>query len=167
MRNYNISPDANGNGSESDFINRVLERIMKELQFYNSGTISWEQTARGIRANVINPTFGTNSPFPWQQPKKELDPTVAVAINTFVYISQQNPLVSPGLVDLVSGNITMSRPGIWQAVQAVPAKNGANKYNVPQTPLPGAGGVPSGTPLSGDADGANVFWLFWAPVPYC
>ena len=167
MRSYNISPDANGNGSESDFINRVLKRIMAELQFYDSGSITWESTTRGIRAHVINPTFGGTSTFPWQKPQKELDPTVAVSKDTFVYISPLNPLVSPGLVDLISGNITMSRPGIWQAAQDVPVKNGLGKYNVPQTPLPGAGGVPSGSPLSGDADGANVFWLFWAPTPYC
>ena len=115
----------------------------------------------------LNGSHGGTSTFPWQKPQKELDPTVAVSKDTFVYISPLNPLVSPGLVDLISGNITMSRPGIWQAAQDVPVKNGLGKYNVPQTPLPGAGGVPSGSPLSGDADGANVFWLFWAPTPYC
>ena len=61
MRNYNISPDASGDGAESDFINRVLKRIMAELQFYDSGTITWEQTTRGVRAHVINPTFGGQS----------------------------------------------------------------------------------------------------------
>ena len=166
MRTYNISPDGSGDGAESDFINRVLKRIMAELQFYDSGTITWEQTTRGVRAHVINPTFGGQGGINWQTPK-ELDPTVGVSINTLVYISPNNPLVTTGLVDLTLMALTKSRPGIWLCVQAVPAENGSNQYNVPQVPYPGNGGTVTGTPLTGDADGSTLFWMLISAMPYC
>lgn len=115
-----------------------------------------------IRVRLSTSASGMN----WQTPK-ELDPTVAVASGVYVYISPQNPLVTTGLVDLVSQEPTTARPGIWQAVQAVPAQTIDGQYNVPQIPLPEAGDAPSGTPLSGDADGTDVYWMPWCPTPYC
>jgi|ERR1035437_272207 hypothetical protein len=48
MRSKNIQSDGSGNGPDSDFINRVLERL-KELQFYSTATVTVEQTTRGTR----------------------------------------------------------------------------------------------------------------------
>jgi hypothetical protein len=107
----------------------------------------------------------------WQTPYKELDPTVAVAVGTFVYLSPGNPLVTTGLTDLVSGLVVNAPAGIWQAAQNVPAQvtvSSVVKYNVPQIPYPGASGAtPSGTPLKGDLDGANVFWIFLQEYNVC
>jgi hypothetical protein len=71
------------------------------------------------------------------------------------------------LTDLVSGLLTTSPCGIWEAAQDVPAKvtdpatlPAGTYYNVPQLPYPGATGTPAGAPLAGDLDGADVFWIF-------
>ena len=100
--------------------------------------------------------------FPWQSPK-ELDPTKIVSTNTFVYISPNNPLVGTGLVDLVSGNMTLAQAGIWQARVDVPAQvtvGGVVKYNVPQLPYLGVSGT-------GDLDNASVYWILWSQAPVC
>ena len=106
---------------------------------------------------------GSSSPFPWQSPK-ELDPSIAVSINTFVYVSPINPLVTAGLIDVVSNTMTLARAGIWQAAQTIPAKTGAGKYNVPVYPIQSA---TAGSPLEGDLDAAGVYWIPWSPTPYC
>jgi len=94
-----------------------------------------------------------------QSPNLELDGTVFVPKNTVVYISPNNLLVTAGATDLVLGVNTKSQPGHWIAKKDVPAGTG-NGYNVPQLPLPGASGsAPSGSPLAGDEDGDNVFWI--------
>lgn len=105
--------------------------------------------------------------FPWQTPKKELNPLVAVTSGTAVYVSPNNPLVGTGLVDLVSNVLTSSRPGIWLSLQNIPAETGAGKYNVPQVPYPSNGGTVSGSPLTGDADQGNLYWVLLSPTPYC
>lgn len=168
MRTHTYRRDGTGNGPISDHLRHLHQRL-DESQPYDSGDITVEQTTRGIRFWLKNPPVaGQSALFNWQTPKKELDPTAAVQKFTFVYISPKNPLVTTGLVDLVLGVSIVARPGIWQAVQAVPAQNSTTlKYNVPQIPLPGSGGVPSGSPLSGDADGPDVFWILWSPTVYC
>ena len=112
--------------------------------------------------------------FPWQAPNKELDPTVFVPAGTWVYLSPGNALVTTGLFDLVSGSNTTARSGIWQSAQDVPAQvvnpsgmPDGTYYNVPQLPYPGATGTPTGTPLKGDLDGSNVYWIFISATPYC
>jgi len=120
----------------------------------------------------LNPAGTLLNSYFWQTPKKELDPTIVVKKGTFVYISSLNNLVVTGLTDLVSLTITKSSSGIWQAAQDVPAKTvvsggATDKYNVPVVPVPGSGGTPSGSPLSGDFDGANVFWLPWGGSGPC
>jgi hypothetical protein len=101
--------------------------------------------------------------FPWQDPK-ELDPTVAVKAGTFVYISAGNALVTTGLTDLVTNTVLKTCPGIWQAVQDVPAEvAGSGKYNVPQqlenitsTDVAGVCAQHLQTDIA-DADG--LFWI--------
>lgn len=97
---------------------------------------------------------GSSTGSPWQTPNKELDPTVAVAAGTWVFISLNNPLAQTGLIDLISDVTIIAQPGIWVALQSVPATSGG-KYNVPAEPTPG---IVSGSPLSGDLDSANMFW---------
>jgi hypothetical protein len=162
MRTYRQSKDGSGNGPESDFINRLLSRL-NQLQFFDSTTIKFSQRNRGVTAHVINPQAGGQANDQWQTPNKELDPTVAVSKGTLVYISPGNSLATTGLTDLVAAIIKTSPAGIWEAAQTVPAQITVSrvvKYNVPQFPYPGATGTPSGTPLAGDLDGANVFWIF-------
>lgn len=108
----------------------------------------------------------TASGFKWQEPK-ELDPTVAVAEGTFVYLSPNNPLCVTGLTDLVTDTKLRAPAGIWQAAKNVPAQDEALKYNVPQKPYPDATGTPAGSPLEGDLDGDNVFWIHWQGLAGC
>ena len=121
---------------------------------------------------ALIPPAPQGSGWKWQKPNKELDPTVSVAgpsgdTYTAVYISPGNTLCTTGLVDLVSGELTKAPPGIWMAAKSVPAKVGGS-YNVPQLPYPGANGsAPAGSPLAGDLDGANVFWIQLEAYDYC
>jgi hypothetical protein len=116
-----------------------------------------QESARGKTFIPPNQTFPPN--LKWQQPDRELNPAINVPKNTLVYISPENPLVTTGLTDLVLGTTVKSVSGVWCSVQNVPAENGSSEYNVPQIPYPGATGTPSGSPLAGDVDGANVFWV--------
>lgn len=103
----------------------------------------------------------------WQQPYKELDPTLVVPNGTFVYISPSNTIVTTGLTDAVSMATVKSVAGIWEAAQDVPAKT--STYNVPQLPYPDATGTPTGSAgnVKGDLDGANVFWIHHQEYSYC
>jgi hypothetical protein len=114
---------------------------------------------------------GGGGGFDWMYPThREYDPTLPYSAGKFMTISPKNALVTAGMTDLVLGTVIKSPPGIWQAAQNVPAQttDSPPKVNVPQMPLPGAAGaVPTGTPLKGDYDGANVFWIPWAGYPSC
>ena len=131
--------------------------------------VQWQQ---GVYRISSKPMPSGTYTFPWQTPK-ELDPTVAVPKDKFVELSPLNPLVTSGLIDISLGVLVKALPGTWQALQDVPAKDGDGNYNVPQLPYPGAGAVPSGTPLKGDLDGTDgsgkplVFWKLWTPYPVC
>lgn len=161
-------PTPGGNNAETEHFARQQATLQVENQIYDSEDIVVKSTTRGRRLYLKNkPPQAAPSGFPWQTPNKELDPMVSVTQNTFVYISPNNPLTSVGLVDLVSNQLEKSRPGIWQALQDVPAQNGAGAYNVPQVPYPTNGGPVAGSPLSGDADDANNYWILWSPTPYC
>lgn len=97
----------------------------------------------------------------WQTPNRELDWTVAVqgpsgGIYTAVYISPQSVLANAGMTDLVSSKTVISPAGTWMALQDVPAAVGGS-YNVPC--VPPQTGVPTGSPLKGDLDTGNVFWV--------
>ena len=105
---------------------------------------------------------GSVSGLHWQSPR-ELDPTVAVAQDTLVYVSPNNPICTIGLTDLTTSVNTKATAGIWLALQDVPAKVGSD-YNVPQDPIPSNGGAVSGSPLSGDADSVLAFWILIKPV---
>jgi len=134
-----------------------------KFPFVSDSKGRWAWGATGYR---YIPNFPTGSSSPgggirWQVPK-ELDTRALVPANTLVYISPGNTLVTVGLVDLVSATTMKALAGTWLAVKNVPAATGAG-YNVPQLPIPGSNivtpAVPSGTPLKGDADGSNVFWM--------
>lgn len=127
--------------------------------------VQWQQ---GVYRISSKPMPNGTYTFPWQSPK-ELDPTVAVSKDTFVYISPLNPLVTTGLTDIDLGVPVKALPGIWQAAQDVPAQTSDTppQYNVPQIPYPGGGSAPVGTPLKGDLDGTGVYWILWSQAPIC
>lgn len=146
------------------FMKRVLRMIRQNMVIGVTGAEMVAQSNGGYIARL--PAFpkggGGSFEFPWQKPNKELDPTVAVKSGIFVYVSPQNPIATTGLTDSVSGEIIIVTPGIWQAVQTVPAQvtvAGTVKYNVPQ---PIAQAATSGSPLEGDADAAGLFWIPWS-----
>jgi hypothetical protein len=173
MRSYNLQKDGTGNGAGSDYINRILKRL-EELQFYDSQTIGVEQTTRGTRFNLKAIKSGDSSGFSWQQPNLELDPTLAVPKWTFVYISPLNPIVTTGMLDLVTGELTSAQPGTWQAKVNIPAQavNPAGKpagtyFNVPAVVTRADQAVPTGTPLEGDLDSAMLLWIKWPETNSC
>ena len=51
MRNYQNNPDGSGNGPFSTFLKYITKRLT-ELQFYDSQTVSVEQTTRGTKFHV-------------------------------------------------------------------------------------------------------------------
>lgn len=89
--------------------------------------------------------------------------------DTFVYVSSGNPIVDPGIVDLISSVVTTAQPGFWQAAADVPAQvvvGGITKYNVPVFPYPGDSGYDAGPPVTGDLD-INVpvlMWIYWGAL---
>ena len=141
-------------------------RIWKRAKIINNALKS-SQNATAQNARAIDKLRRRSLPSPppglqWQLPDKELDPTRAVSVGTLVCISPNNPLVTTGLKDLVSGNVTKSTAGTWCCVKNVPAQvtiSSVVNYNVPVSPVPGAPGTPSGSPLAGDFDATNVFWV--------
>lgn len=94
---------------------------------------------------------------------REGDPTFPYAADTFMFLSDNNPLVTTGMIDLVSGLRAFSKPGFWQVgSNNVPAQvvvSGVTKWNVPVYPYPGATGTPTGSPLKGDLD-LGQFWIY-------
>ena len=145
--------------------------------FEDSPTVKWKR-GKSYRADALIPPSspGGSGGWQWKTPKKELDPTVAVSgpsgsVYTVVFLSPLNPLVTTGLYDLVSGNLTKAQSGLWMAMQDVPAqvvnpsgKPAGTYYNVPQ-PLPSA--AVSVSPLAGDADATTVFWMKIPPANSC
>jgi len=164
MRTHSINRPV-GNDAETSFHSRQYDRAQTELQFFDSTTVKVEQTTRGIRLHAKLPPIRVTVAR-WQTPFKELDPTVPVAKGLWVYISPQNDLVTTGQIDSVSGDLAKAIPGIWEAARGVPPIHDGG-YNVPQLPLPDATGTPAGTPLKGDFDGDNVYWLPIAPAAIC
>lgn len=134
----------------------------------------WNVTQKADGKYFTPPQIIPSTGFPWQTPYKELDSSIAVSQDTFVYISNVNPLVTTGLVDLATGQLMKASPGIWQAAQDVPAAT-VSGYNMPQVPYPPSapvGSVGSAGSMKGDLDQVQsgqptVFWILWAPAPNC
>lgn len=100
----------------------------------------------------------------WMYPThKELDPTLLYTKGKLAFLSPMNPLVVTGLTDIILGSNVKAGAGTWLCVKNVPAAV-TGSYNVPQIPYPGATGTPAGTPLKGDIDGSNVFWVLVTPI---
>lgn len=162
MRSY-TNRQVPGNDGHTDHVNHGLRRG-EELQVYNSRSVKVRQTTRGwyLKANLRPPAPGS---FRWQTPNKEIDPSLAVQKDTFVYITAGNVLVTTGMTDIVSNANVISCEGFWQAAQIVPAAVGG-KYNVPVFPYPSATGNPTGAPgnVMGDLDNPAIFWLYWGQV---
>ena len=157
----NVITPAGGSGSGATF-----NLALQAADFYLDSTANVLYVCTTSGTNQVGMTGGSawvpiSGGDTWQVPR-ELDPTVAVAQYTKVYISPKNPLVTVGLVDLDSSGATLqATAGIWQAMQNIPAATSAG-YNVPQDPPPGSGtNAPSGSPLKGDLDGTTptVKWL--------
>ena len=82
MRSYNVKKDGSGNSVESDYLNRGLKRA-EELQVYDSSTIRWEQTTRGMRAHANIPPSATGA----SGYMGEYDPTISYSAGQSFKIS--------------------------------------------------------------------------------
>jgi hypothetical protein len=149
---------------DSDDVNRQWQRSNRSNETSQSNQQAINQMADKIERMRRRILGGISQPIKerWQSPK-ELDPTVAVKKGIWVYISPNNDIVITGLNDLVAGTNKKAYPGIWEAAKDVPATDGTS-YNVPQIDYPGATGTPSGTPLKGDLDGDDVYWILICPT---
>ena len=155
MRSRTDTPDGTGTNAYSDFLNRLRQRLV-ELQFYDSQTIAFEQTARGVRAHVRNPQFGAITGWFFGS-KIELPtaPYPAFGAQQVIHIQATHAIVTSGIRDAAnpSGPLVTSCAGLWVATQYVPAQttSGGNPvWNLPQYPMP--------TPTNYDA--TNNFWIY-------
>ena len=152
----------------------VSDEMANSYRWYSDNTY-YPTTYSGSQSTVSDSGYNIQSNIQFWQPigssdpwpPVELDPTKAHSTGDYVYISPANTLVTSGMIDLDSDIQTFTDPGIWRAVKAVPAMS-ESMYHVPQLPLPGANGtVPGGSPMKGDADGADVYWLMIWKNDYC
>ena len=157
MRSKNINKDGNGNGSESDFINRIIEHL-RELQFYDSQTIKVEQTTRGTRFHAKIPPAGGVTGWHFES-KIEVDQTKSYPEQTVIHVQASSALVTTGITDLANptGGLVTSCPGLWVSTQAVPAAamvSGTLCWNLPQFPMP----VPT------NYDDPTNFWIYLGEI---
>ena len=152
--------DPLGSDAHSIWFRKLLKWIRRTQVISITGALKKPQGGGGVIYEIQFPTIPPlASGWRWQTPKKELDPRAAVSKNVAVYISPNNPIVTTGLVDLTQGILLQAPAGVWLCVQAVPAQavvGGVTEYNVPQLLAQGA---VTGTPLIGDADAADVYWV--------
>ena len=143
MSNFQrIPPDPEGHGPDAVWLRQFKKFVIKNWIRNVKGGRLIPDPSGGNDLVIEHPNFqpAKRFSFPWQTPNKELDPRVAVARDTFVYVSAANPISTTGLIDLVIGGATRVKvPGstIWQAAKDVPAQvrvGGVVKYNVPQNP---------------------------------
>jgi hypothetical protein len=136
MRSKNIHSDATGNGPDSDFINRVLDRL-KELQFFSTETVKVEQTTRGTRFHA-KPARGSRPSAPAGS-FDIYDQTKSYATgDTFVVLTQMTIAtitVAAGLYGVPSAGVDAQLARTWAG--SVPASPTGNA--VPQDPLPATG----------------------------
>jgi len=161
-------PRPTGNSPEAIFMQRVWDVIWdpKTKIFVEAVGLKFDKTPKGYIPHIKPGKGGGKGSFLWQSPR-ECNPAVTVPKDTFVFISSDNPLVTTGIVDLVSGTLTKAQPGFWQAAQAVPAQvtiSSVVKYNVPQYPYPGDTGYDAGPPVSGDLDDEDIYWIYWGAL---
>ena len=163
MRSKNINSDGSGNGSSSDFINRILERF-KELQFYSTATVTVEQTTRGTRFHAKPQRGGSAGVSGWHKPlnkKYEVDPTYSYDEGSVIHIQSGNALVTTGIRDAANptGPLVISKSGYWVSTQDVPPETTVSAHlvwNLPQFPMP----------VPGDIDDTTNFWIYLGDI-YC
>lgn len=158
MRTYTQNKPAGGDAA-TDWALRQQSRAQEELQFFDSPTVKFHVTTRGIRAHVRQSSVGGgNGKWRWHPGVKEHDPATAYKTDEVVFISPDSAIVSTGIVDLVSNTLTRTPPGTWIAIKDVPAQvtiaahdavPETIKYNVPQL-LPTTG--------ANLLDASTVYW---------
>ena len=119
-------------------------------------------TSEGDRTTSVWAKVGGEGP-------TEIDPTTVTPKGAYKYVSPESFLAKTGYIQLTPGphigETAKALPGRWRAVKDVPAAV-SGSYNVPQPPP--VLGVPAGTPLKGDAEDSNVFWIQDGPTyDYC
>ena len=126
MRSWN-SPAPTGNENETTFVQGVARKLKSELQFYDSTTITVEQTTRGIRFHARPSRRGTSGPSApavqfglWSQ-------AIAYQPGFIVVVQTQQVIDGVGVVQCTYGCIS--------ATQAPAFGN-----QLPQFPYP-AGGI--------------------------
>ena len=149
MRTHTNNPDGSGNGPESDYLNRIRQRLL-ELQFYDSQTIAFEQTTRGVRAHVRNPQFAGGE-----------------ATNPFVDFWDYTLAYTGGSIVQVPSATTYNsiviQPGTYALRQGLNTTAGPVYNSIPQYPYPtsaGAGNINTGYPVF-----PYCFWILIAFGP--
>ena len=150
MRTNTDTPDGRGSDGFSDWLRRVRQRLI-ELQFYDSTTIAFEQTTRGVRAHVkgsnISGGGAATNPFVdfW-------DPTLPYAGGSIVQVP------SP-----TTYNAIVIQPGTYALRQGLSTTAGPVYNSIPQYPYPtsaGVGNINTGYPVF-----PYCFWILIAFGP--
>jgi len=170
---------------DSDANAKIWSKSKDTARALESISQATEQNTQQIK-KLKRRMIGGGSPtiaWDWMYPdNKELDPSLNYSVGKWVYISALNPLVTTGMIDLVSGTNTKSCQGLWECCQDVPPQvviSGVTMFNVPVFPYPAGaatlGGAtflmgttaPSGSPLVGDLDLINpttgqkiLYWIY-------
>ena len=142
MRTHTIGKPT-GTDAATDFALRQQNRAQEELQFFDSTTVKFSRTTRGITARVI-PARGGPSAAGIHRPGNglyEVDPTYPYDRDSLIHIQPSHALVGTGirLPSAPTGALVQACAGWWIANQDVPAQatvSGNLVWNVPQWPLP-------------------------------
>ena len=162
------------------WLNSVMESCRSCTPLDGVGYRVSRRTLNGFTLDIygLNSVGGWN----WKSPNRELDYGMATSAKTWCYLSASNPLVTDGAYDLVSGELIKARPGIWGAIQAVPAAvtNPAGRpaglyFNVPTIPYPSGGPVSdvgAAGSMAGDLDqtqsgSKSVYWIYFGGYVGC
>lgn len=165
MRSKNINADGVGNGPESDFINRTLEKH-RELQFYDSQTVRVEQTTRGTRFHAKIPPAGQSQGVTC----KSYNPTKACTAGVFYKLLDSDSIVTTGIVCVGSATAVKATAGKYLCLKSVPAlkNDGTDQpYYIPQIPDASGSLVPDDPSGSLAAENANKYWELFTPSQIC
>lgn len=126
MRSYSQNRPT-GNGPDADFHSRNQKNLQEELQFFDSPTVKFRRTTRGITADVFVPPSNPQAPASNFNLRGEYSPDAIYALNDFVTVTigmnvgvyiRITSLATVGQAPWLGNNFWMQwpasvSPGLW------------------------------------------------------